>query len=230
MTRSTPPPCIHLLTPDTALCRALAGLSASLGFGFQAWRDAGRCLAELDPEATGALLVDADAAGPDLSLLDRLAPLGIDLPVIVLARTATVDLCRQAFKAGAREFLPLSRVDADLPEALRKAVGQHVLDCQRQQRARHARSLYTRLSEREREVLGMVVEGLTNKEIARALAVSPRTVEVHRARLAGKLETDSLAQLVRQYAGLVDADDGRSELICGQAWGAPLAVAVQRPA
>lgn len=230
MTRATPLPCIHLLTPDTALCRALARVAASLGFGFQAWRDAGRCLAELDPEATGALLVDADATGPDLPLLDRLAPLGIDLPVIVLARAATVDLCRQAFKAGAREFLPLARIDADLPEALRKAVGQHVLDCQRQQRARHARSLYTRLSEREREVLGMVVEGLTNKEIARALAVSPRTVEVHRARLAGKLETDSLAQLVRQYAGLVDADDGRSRLICGQAWGAPLAVAVQRPA
>lgn len=230
MTRSTPLPCIHLVTPDTALCRSLARVAAGLGFGFQAWRDAERCLAELDPDATGALLVDTDATGPDLRLLERLAPGGIDLPVIVLARAATVDLCRQAFKAGAREFLPLARVEHDLPDALRQAVGQHVLERQRQQRTRHARSLYTRLSEREREVLGMVVEGLTNKEIARALAVSPRTVEVHRARLAGKLETDSLAQLVRQYAGLVDEDDGRPGLVCGQAWGAPLAVAAQRPA
>ncbi|MES1264132.1 MAG: response regulator transcription factor, partial [Variovorax sp.] len=61
------------------------------------------------------------------------------------------------------------------------------------------------LSEREREVLGFIVAGLTNKEIARALALSPRTVETHRANLFAKLECDSLAQLIRRYAGLVEA-------------------------
>ena len=55
-------------------------------------------------------------------------------------------------------------------------------------------------------MLGLIVAGLTNKEIGRSLALSPRTVETHRANLFGKLETTSLAQLIRQYAALVDED------------------------
>ena len=58
---------------------------------------------------------------------------------------------------------------------------------------------------REREVLGLIVEGLTNKEIGRALELSPRTVETHRANLFAKLGAESLAQLIRRYAALVDA-------------------------
>ena len=60
------------------------------------------------------------------------------------------------------------------------------------------------LTEREREVLALVVQGQTAKQIARALGVSPRTVETHRANLGAKLETDSLAQLIRRFAALVD--------------------------
>ncbi|WP_347615145.1 response regulator transcription factor, partial [Comamonas thiooxydans] len=67
-----------------------------------------------------------------------------------------------------------------------------------------ARERYAQLSSRECEVLGLIVEGLTNKEIGRALSLSPRTVETHRANLFAKLETDSLAMLIRRYAALVE--------------------------
>jgi len=67
-----------------------------------------------------------------------------------------------------------------------------------------ARERVAQLSEREREVLAFIVQGLTNKEIARTLALSPRTVETHRANLFAKLDCDSLAQLIRRYALLVD--------------------------
>ena len=70
---------------------------------------------------------------------------------------------------------------------------------------REARERYGLLSEREREVLGLIVEGLTNKEIGRALALSPRTVETHRANLFAKLGVDSLAILIRKYAGLTES-------------------------
>ena len=63
---------------------------------------------------------------------------------------------------------------------------------------------YAQLSGRECEVLGLIVEGLTNKEIGRALTLSPRTVETHRANLFGKLGAESLAQLIRRYAALVE--------------------------
>jgi FixJ family two-component response regulator len=189
-------------------------------------------LSELDPDTTGAILVELAGAGPELALLDRLGSLGVDLPVIVLSRDATVDLCRQAFKAGAREFLPLPAAEDSLPR--RSCARRWVSMCwsvNGLQRSRHARSLYPFLrAGAEREVLSLVVAGLTNKEIARALAVSPRTVEVHRARLAGKLETDSLARPVRQYADLADEDARRPDLVCGQAWAAPLAIPARRPA
>jgi|JI10StandDraft_1071094.scaffolds.fasta_scaffold34554_1 two-component system response regulator FixJ len=216
------PPVLHLVATDPALLEALARLAGSLGFGFRHWSGPDACLAGLDIEDTGVVLVECGPAGDGLGLLTRLAAHGVDLPVIVLAAQASVDHCRRAFKAGACDFLTLPLEEAPLRDAVCKAVGSHVLQHQRQRQARHARSLYTRLSEREREVLGMVVAGLTNKEIARALAVSPRTIEVHRARLASKLETDSLAQLVRQYADLADEADTRPALVCGQAWGDPL--------
>jgi len=69
---------------------------------------------------------------------------------------------------------------------------------------RDARERFARLSEREREVLAMIVAGLSNIGIARALALSPRTVETHRANLFAKLQAESLAPLIRQYAALVD--------------------------
>ena len=67
-----------------------------------------------------------------------------------------------------------------------------------------ARERYAQLSERQREVLDFIVAGLTNKEIGRALDLSPRTVETHRANLFAKLQAESLAQLIRHYATLVE--------------------------
>lgn len=118
----------------------------------------------------------------------------------------TVEMCRRAFKGGAAEFLEKPVDDDRLLEALQQAVRQHVQSRQRSQADRAARERHAQLSGREREVLALVVEGLTNKEIGRVLGLSPRTVEAHRAHLFDKLQAPSLAQLVRQYAALVDAD------------------------
>ena len=85
-----------------------------------------------------------------------------------------------------------------------EAVRQHVRSRERSQADNAARERVAQLSEREREVLAFIVQGLTNKEIARTLALSPRTVETHRANLFAKLDCDSLAQLIRRYAVLVD--------------------------
>ena len=84
---------------------------------------------------------------------------------------------------------------------------RHVKSRQRHAADRAARERYAALSEREIEVLGLIIEGLTNKEIGRALGLSPRTVETHRANLFDKLSTPSLAQLIRRYAALVEASD-----------------------
>jgi FixJ family two-component response regulator len=113
-------------------------------------------------------------------------------------------MCRRAFKSGAAEFLEKPVDDEALLEALQNGVRAHVRSRQRQRAGQDARERYAKLSEREREVLGLIIEGLTNKEIGRALALSPRTVETHRANLFAKLEAQSLAQLIRHYAQLVE--------------------------
>jgi len=138
-------------------------------------------------------------------VLDRLVAQGVDQPVIMLTGHGTVEMCRRAFKSGAAEFLEKPVDDELLLEALQKAVRQHVQSRERHAADRAARDRYAQLSEREREVLGLIVAGLTNKEIGRALSVSPRTVETHRANLFAKLEAPSLAQLIRQYAVLAEA-------------------------
>ena len=215
------PPLIHLLDDNAVVRSTLATIAARLDLRFRTWRTAEALRNGLDPTDVGALLVDARLAGVEPPA--ELAADGVDLPVIVLAEKATVELCRRAFKAGAVEFLDKPLDAALLLDAVRQAVSRHVLQRERQHAEQQARTRYTRLSGREREVLDMVVAGLTHKEIARALAVSPRTVEAHRARLATKLETGSLAQLVRQYASLVEEDAPSAPApACGSAWGASL--------
>jgi two-component system response regulator FixJ len=200
-------PLVHLIDDDAAVREALALLIGTIGLRVQAWGDPLDFLARFDRQAIGAIVLDVRMPGiGGLAVLQRLVDEGVDQPVILLTGHGTVEMCRRAFKAGAAEFLEKPVDDELLIEALQNAVRQHVRSRERHQADRAARERYAQLSPREREVLGLIVEGLTNKEIGRALGLSPRTVESHRAHLFDKLEAESLAQLIRRYAALVDAD------------------------
>lgn len=204
---TTPRPCIHCIDDTPATHRTLAACAASLDLPLHVWDNPDELRAALDYDACGVILVDIRHTDDDCAdFIASLAADGIDLPVIVLAADADAAQCRQAFRAGAADFLekPLQR--DELHQALRHTIGQHVLQHARLDAERQARRRYAQLSEREREVLAMIVAGLTNKEVARALDVSPRTIEVHRSRLGRKLGTDSFAQMVRCYAQLVEGD------------------------
>jgi FixJ family two-component response regulator len=200
-------PTVHLIDDDAAVRESLALLIGTVGLRVQTWADPQGFLERFDREAIGAIVLDVRMPGiSGLTVLDTLVAQGVDQPVIMLTGHGTVDMCRRAFKAGAAEFLEKPVNDELLIEALQNAVRQHVRSRERHQADRAARERYAQLSEREREVLGFIVAGLTNKEIGRALDLSPRTVETHRANLFAKLQTGSLAQLIRHYAALVDAD------------------------
>lgn len=198
-------PLIHLIDDDEAVRSSLALLISTVGLRVQTWADPQAFLATFDRQGIGAIVLDVRMPGiGGLAVLDTLAAQGVDQPVIMLTGHGTVEMCRRAFKAGAAEFLEKPIDDEALLEALQNAVRQHVQSRQRNQAGREARERYAQLSEREREVLGLIVAGLTNKDIGRALGLSPRTVETHRANLFAKLGAESLAQLIRQYASLAD--------------------------
>ena len=198
-------PVIHLVDDDAAVRDSLSLLIGTVGLRVQTWADPQAFLNSFDRQGIGAIVLDVRMPGTSgLTVLDTLLSQGVDQPVVMLTGHGTVEMCRRAFKAGAAEFLEKPVDDELLLETLQQAVRQHVKSRQRNQAGRDARERYAQLSEREREVLGLIVAGLTNKEIGRALDLSPRTVETHRANLFAKLQADSLAQLIRHYASLVD--------------------------
>ncbi|MEQ1660582.1 MAG: response regulator [Hylemonella sp.] len=200
-------PLIHLIDDDAAVRESLALLISTVGLRVQTWERPDTFLAEFDRQGIGAIVLDVRMPGiSGLSVLDTLIAQGVDQPILMLTGHGTVEMCRRAFKAGAAEFLEKPVNDEQLLEALQQAVRQHVKSRERHQADRLARERYAQLSEREREVLGLIVAGLTNKEIGRALDLSPRTVETHRAHLFAKLQAESLAQLIRAYAALVEAE------------------------
>ena len=202
-------PLIQLIDDDEAVRSSLALLIGTVGLRVQSWADPVAFLEGFDRESIGAIVLDVRMPGVSgLTVLQQLVEQGVDQPVIMLTGHGTVDMCRRAFKAGAAEFLEKPVNDDALIEALQNAVRQHVRTRERHQVNHQARERYAQLSEREREVLGLIISGLTNKEIGRALALSPRTVETHRANLFAKLGAGSLADLIRRYATLMDAAEG----------------------
>lgn len=198
-------PLIHLIDDDEAVRASLALLIGTVGLRVQTWDDPQAFINGFDRQSIGVIVLDVRMPGiSGLAVLETLVAQGVDQPVIMLTGHGTVQMCRRAFKAGAAEFLEKPVNDEALLEALQNGVRQHVKSRQRHSIDRQTRERFTQLSAREHEVLELIVAGLTNKEMGRALDVSPRTVETHRARLFAKLEVDSLAQMIRQYAALVD--------------------------
>jgi len=204
---STLSPLIHLVDDDEAVRDSLALLIGTVGLRVQPWAEPQAFLDGFDRNAIGVIVLDVRMPGMSgLALLEALIAQGVDQPVVMLTGHGTVEMCRRAFKAGAAEFLEKPVDDEALLEALQNGVRRHVRSRERNQSDRLARERYAQLSEREREVLGLIVSGLTNKEIGRSLQLSPRTVETHRANLFAKLDTQSLAQLIRNYAALAEGD------------------------
>ena len=204
---STFSPLIQLIDDDEAVRDALSLLIGTVGLRVQAWADPQAFMQGFDRQAIGAIVLDVRMPGiSGLTVLETLVSQGVDQPVIMLTGHGTVDMCRRAFKSGAAEFLEKPVNDEQLLEALQNAVRLHVKSRERYKTDKQAQERFAQLSEREREVLGLIVAGLTNKGIGRALEVSPRTVETHRANLFAKLEAESLAQLIRRFAGLVEGD------------------------
>ncbi|WP_240229684.1 response regulator transcription factor [Devosia lacusdianchii] len=185
---------VYLVDDDDAVREAITLLLSTYGLTVESYASAVTFLAHLDIERPGVLLVDLRMpAITGLQLLDRLAERGVDWPVVMMTGHGDVNACRRAFKAGVEDFLTKPVDEQVLVDTLH--AGFAALNTIR---ARHeARALLASLTPREREVLEMATQGWASKEIATALGVSIRTIDAHRAHIAEKLGTSSLAEQVR---------------------------------
>lgn len=197
-------PLVYLVDDDDAVRDGLGLLLRSVGLRSAGYADPMAFLDALAQPVIGCAVLDIRM--PGISGLDVLAQLAdrSDLPVVMLTGHANVDLCRRAFKGGAMEFLQKPVDDDVFLDAVQAAVRTHIASRERLAVTQAAADRLARLSAREHEVLARIVRGLSNKEIAREFDLSPRTVETYRANVFAKLEAESLAQLIRQYATLLD--------------------------
>jgi len=191
-------PLVYLVDDDAAVREGFALLLAAYGFA-SVGCDGGAALRErLDPEQVGCILLDMRMPGETgLALLESLKAARVDLPVVIVTGHGELAACRRAFNTGAFDFLTKPVEESVLVDVVQRAVAQHVRRRAQEAPRRDAQARLARLSAREREILDHLVEGRTAKEVARALALSPRTVESHRARIFEKLEAGSLAEAIR---------------------------------
>lgn len=185
---------VYLVDDDEAVREALAFLLSTYGIVAETFGDPQTFLAHVDENKPGVMVVDLRmplVSGQQLH--QKLGERGIDWPTIMITGHGDVAACRRAFKAGIQDFLT-KPVDG---EVLVDALQQGFLSLDAGLEKREARALLAKLTEREREVLDMVARGWASKEIAVALEVSARTIDAHRAKIAEKLGTSSVAEQVR---------------------------------
>ena len=198
-------PTVFLVDDDDAVRDALATLLGTVGLTVRGYASPVAFLSEFDRQASGCLILDVrmpQVSG--LHLQETLRAEGTDLPVIIVTGHGDIDLCRRAFQQGAIEFLTKPVDEQDLLDAVQRGIGEHRQRRERRAATVRARERLARLSGRETEVLRLMVDGHGNKQAARLLGISARTVETHRASIFEKLEVDSLAQLVRVYLGSLE--------------------------
>jgi len=189
---------VHIVDDDPDVLRSTEVLLHAAGYRAKTYPSATALLDNLASLSPGCVVTDVRMPDIDgLDLLARLAAARPDLPVIVMTGHGDVPMAVRAMRAGAKDFIEkpfanevlLAAVDHALNRAERRRTEQAVLD--------DIAARVRRLTPREREVMVLIADGQTSKEIARALGLSPRTVEMHRAMVLAKMQVPNTTALVR---------------------------------
>jgi FixJ family two-component response regulator len=195
--RALPARKVHVVDDEPSVLRALARLLELHGFEVSAYTSSESFLGAYDPGQAGCALVDVampamDGLALQQALLERGGP-----PVVFLTGSSDVPTCARAMRNGAVHFLRKPVDEVELVRALEDAL-QRDADARARQRLQHdVHERLSQLTEREAEVLGLVMEGRLNKQIAHQLGIAEKTVKVHRARGMEKMGVRAVAQLVR---------------------------------
>ncbi|MFC7664564.1 response regulator FixJ [Methylorubrum suomiense] len=189
---------VHVVDDDEAMRDSVAFLLGTEGFEVRLYEAGTDLLDRLPKPAGGAVLTDIRMPDVDgLELLRRLRAAGHALPVVMMTGHGDVPLAVEAMKLGACDFIEKPFDDEALLQALRSALERAGPAAPADPGLREFVRRIGTLSERERQVLDQLVAGGTSKEIGRVLDISPRTVEIYRAKLMAKTQAANLQELVR---------------------------------
>ena len=197
---------VHVIDDDEAVRQSLAFLLGTAGLEVRTYDSATAFLDALPNVAAGCVITDVRMpVVSGIELLRRLRKLKLAVPVIVITGHGDVPLAVEAMKMGAADFLEKPFDDEALLASVRSALNALDRDRKREVERSEIESRLSGLSSREREVLEGLVAGQANKQIAHALGISPRTIEIYRANLMTKMQAASLSDLVRMamIAGVI---------------------------
>lgn len=193
--------CVFIVDDDYAVRDSLGQVMEAAGITFQTFESAEHFLQSYDSNQPGCLLLDLNMpnmTGDELQI--ELVRLNIQLPIIFLTAYGDIPTTVRAIKAGAIDFLTKPVASSLLIERVRGVLDQQALRVAHETAGQPVCSRINNLTARELDVMKRVVAGHSNKQIARQLGISHRTVEVHRARVMEKTGACNLLELVRIYS------------------------------
>ena len=192
------PACTHIVDDDEAIRDALEWLFKTRGVSCRTWPSGERFLEAWQPDWRGCIVLDIRMQGMSgLECFDTLLARGCQLPVIFITGHGDVPMAVSALKKGAFHFIEKPFNDHDLVDLVEKALAA---DHDRQRVAASRETIEARLAtltQREREVMELILEGKYNKVIADELSISMRTVEAHRSRIFDKMDVRSAVELAQ---------------------------------
>jgi FixJ family two-component response regulator len=194
---------VFIVDDDPSMCEALTRLLETVGLRAQVFQTSQEFLRSKRPDAPSCLVLDVRLPGlGGLDLQRELAKMDPPIQVVFITGHGDIPMAVQALKAGAVDFLTKPFRDQQLLDAVQQAIDRDRAARRQWADVAELRRRYESLTQREREVMNLVVTGLLNKQIAGQLHTSEATVKAHRGQLMRKMEADSVAQLVRIAEGL----------------------------
>lgn len=189
-------PIVHIVDDDDSVRRALARMLQACEHKVQTYGSAAEFLSEAQLDSPGCVIVDLHMPGTGgLELQQALVSMESSLPVIFLTGKGDIPTSVLAMRRGAEDFLTKLAPREDVLAAVERALVRDAEERPRKERQRRLRAMLATLSERELQVLMLVVRGWMNKQIAAELGIHERTVKLHRTSITTKLRVPSVAEL-----------------------------------